>query len=101
MFTLLRFLVSLVIFAIVVWFVTMVPLGKLTLWQHLRAISSTQEVKDLTDGTKQEARKVADRILQKDAGAPDLAPTRPLDDLDARDRRSLDQLARKKHKHSN
>jgi hypothetical protein len=98
MFGMLRFILSLFIFAIVVWFVTMVPLGRLTLWQHLRAISSTQEVKDLTDGTKQEARKVAERLLQKDAGAPDLAPPRPLDDLDARDRKSLDQLAHKKHR---
>jgi hypothetical protein len=97
MFTIIRFVFSVVIFAIVVWFVTSVPLGRLTLWQHLRAISSTQEVKDLTDGTKQEARKVAERLLQKDAGAPDLAPSRPLDDLDGRDRKSLDRLAHKKH----
>jgi hypothetical protein len=92
MFSLLRFAFSLVVFAILIWFATMVPLGKHTLWQHLRAISGTKEAKELAEGTEEEARKVAKRIMQKDGGAPDLAQ---LDEVDEHDRRRLDQMTQK------
>ena len=41
MFGLVRFLFSLCIAAIVVWFAVTVPLGTRTLWGHLRAIGGT------------------------------------------------------------
>jgi hypothetical protein len=63
MFGLVRFFFSLVIFAVVIWFATMVPLGSRTLWGHLRAIAGTQEAKELAEGTKEEAKKVADQLL--------------------------------------
>jgi hypothetical protein len=62
MFGLIRFAFSLFIFSVVIWFMTMVPLGSRTLWQHLKAIAGTQEAKELAEGTKEEARKVADKL---------------------------------------
>jgi hypothetical protein len=101
MFGLIRFLFSLVLFGIVIWFATTVPLGKHTLWGHLQAIFSTQEAKDLAEGTKEEAKKVADRVrdeLKRDGGvaATERQGKPPLDPLDARDQKSLDQLVRDK-----
>jgi ABC-type uncharacterized transport system permease subunit len=64
-----RFLFSLLVLAIVVWFATMVPLGNRTLWGHIRAISETREAKDFANGTRKEAKKVADQLLAgADAG---------------------------------
>jgi hypothetical protein len=68
MFSLVRFLFSLIIFAIVVWFAVSVPLGSRTLWGHLKAIAGTKEAKDFAEGTKEEAKKVADKLLAE----PDL-----------------------------
>jgi hypothetical protein len=72
MFGLIRFFFSAVIFAIVVWFAVSVPLGSRTLWGHLRAIAGTKEAKDFADGTKEEAKKVADKLLAE----PDLGTTK-------------------------
>jgi hypothetical protein len=71
MFGIVRFLFSLMVLAVVVWFATTVPLGKRTLWGHLRAIAGTQEAKDLAEGTAEEAHKVAERMrqLRLDGGA--------------------------------
>lgn len=65
-----RFLFSLLVGAIVLWFATQVPLGNRTLWGHIKAISDTRAAKDFADGTRQEAKKVADQLLDK----PDAAP---------------------------
>lgn len=96
MFTMIRWAFSLVIFAIVVWFATMVPLGSRTLWQHLRAIAGTQEAKELAEGTKVEAEKVAKKLMHP----PDMASPksgRPLEDPSDADRKKLDELT-KPHK---
>ncbi len=94
MFALLRLVVSLFVCAVVIWFATMVPLGSRTLWGHLRAISGTQEAKELAEGTKAEAMKVAGRLLGRDAGVDAAAPGRALEDVGARDRAGLDRLTR-------
>ncbi len=65
MFRLIRFLFSLAVTAAFLWFAVSVPLGKRTLWGHLRAIFSTPEAKDLAEGTRQEAEKVAERVRQE------------------------------------
>ena len=71
MFSLIRFCFSLLVLAVVVWFATMVPLGDRTLWGHIKAIAGTHEAKDLADGTRKEAQKVADKLLDKpDAATP-------------------------------
>ena len=98
MFTLARFAFSLLIFAIVVWFAVTVPLGSRSLWGHLRAIAGTQAAHELAEGTKQEARKVAEKLLGgPDGGTADLGPgaKKPLDDVDAEDRAALDKLTKK------
>jgi hypothetical protein len=92
MFGLIRLVFSLFIFAVVVWFATMVPLGSRTLWQHVRAIAGTKEAKELAEGTKEEARKVADKLRDDhDLGA---RHGRPLDDPGVADRKRLDELTR-------
>ena len=93
MFRLARFLFSLVLFCVVVWFAVTVPLGKRTLWGHLRAIFKSQEVKDLEEGTKREAKRVAESLrhsVRPDAGHP------PLDPIDGPERKRLDKLVRDK-----
>jgi hypothetical protein len=60
-----RFLLSIVFIAIIVYFATTVQLGKRTLWGHLVAIFSTPAAKDLAEGTKEEAKKVADRLRRE------------------------------------
>jgi hypothetical protein len=62
---LVRFLISLVMLAAFVWFAVTVPLGKRTLWGHVHAIFATQEAKDLAEGTKEEAEKVARKVKQE------------------------------------
>jgi hypothetical protein len=62
---LVRLLMSLVMLAAFVWFCVTVPLGKRTLWGHVHAIFATQEAKDLADGTKEEAEKVARKVKEE------------------------------------
>ena len=59
---LVRFLFSIVMLSAFVWFAVTVPLGKRTLWGHVHAIFATQEAKDLAEGTKEEAEKVARKV---------------------------------------
>jgi hypothetical protein len=51
-FRLLTFFVSIVGFAVLVWFGVTVELGDRTLFGHLRAIGQSKEAKNLWDGTK-------------------------------------------------
>ena len=69
---LVRFLFSLVMLMAFVWFAVTVPLGKRTLWGHVNAIFGTQEAKDLAEGTKEEAEKVA-RKVKAELHQPDMA----------------------------
>jgi hypothetical protein len=95
-----RFLVSLVMLAALVWFATNVKLGKRTLWGHLVAIFATQEAKDLAEGTKEEAEKVARKVreeLHRDGGA---ARAKPMEDVDEREQRDLGKLVKEKTHHT-
>jgi hypothetical protein len=77
MFQLFRLLMTLATLAAFLWFATSVPLGKRTLWGHLHAIFATQAAKDLAEGTKEEAERVARRVrdeLERDAGTEDARP---------------------------
>lgn len=60
-----RFLGTVVFLAAIVYFATTVQLGKKTLWGHLVAIFSTPAAKELADGTKEEAKKVAERVRRE------------------------------------
>jgi hypothetical protein len=99
MFGLIRLVFWLFIAAIVVWFSTTVQLGSRTLWGHLRAIGATKEAQDFAEGTKQEAKKVAEKLFEHpDAGAHPKHPSPPLDDPSDADRNALDKLTKKKSK---
>jgi hypothetical protein len=99
MFRLIRLLLSLAMLGAFVWFAVNVPLGKRTLWGHLHAIFSTPEAKDLADGTKEEAQKVADKVRQG-LHPTDMGQTRrmhaPLDPVDDSDRQKLHDLVKRK-----
>ena len=93
---LLRLAFWLCVLAMFVWFGTSVSLGKRTLFGHLHAIFATEAAQDLVEGTKEEARKVGERVreeLRSDGGAASAPPRERLDD---RDRRALDELVKKK-----
>lgn len=107
MFGLIRFVISLVMLLAFVWFAVTVPLGKRTLWGHMRAIFGTQEAKDLVDGTEEEAKKVSQRMRNAShtPPPPDMAPpvlpsthrvVEPLDPVDAKERRRMDHLVKQK-----
>jgi hypothetical protein len=95
-------LLSLAMLAAFIWFAVTVPLGKRTLVGHLRAISGSQEAKDLADGTRQEAEKVA-RKVQEELHLPDMAPTerqvharQAPEPVDERERKHVDKLVKPK-----
>ena len=86
MLRLIRFLLSLVVTAAVVYFVVAVPLGKKTLWQHIKAIAGSKESKELVDEVKQKA----GSVIKRDGGV------RPEDKLSDRERKLLRKLIREK-----
>ena len=88
MFRLIRWLFSLLFFAIVIWFATTIPLGHKTLWGHLRAIFATQEAKKVADRVRDEVKK----------DHPDLGTHAPLDPVSAKDQKDLDKLVHDKTK---
>ncbi|MBL9007591.1 MAG: hypothetical protein JNJ46_25265 [Myxococcales bacterium] len=80
MFRLARFIVSTFILALVIWFAVTVPIGKHTLWGHLRRIASTPEAKDLATGAKQVAKDAVERAqreVQDDNAGSASRPTQP------------------------
>src|SRR5579863_3557626 len=99
MFRLFRFLLSLCMLLALYWFATHVKLGKHTFWGHLKAIFSTPEAKDLADGTREEAHKVADKVRQN-LHTDDMGPPRrqhaPLDPVEDSDRQKLHELVKQK-----
>jgi hypothetical protein len=99
MFRLMRFLLSLAMLVGIVWFAVNVPLGKRTLWGHMRAIFSTPEAKDLADGTKEEAQRVADKVRQglyPDMNGSQRRQHAPLDPVEESDRKKLHDLVKEK-----
>lgn len=101
MFSLIRWMFSLVIFAIVVFFAATVELGKKTLFGHLWAIIHTQEAKDLADGTKDQAKKVAGKMreeIKKDPHATDGKNDAPKEHIDENEQAKLDRLVKEKTK---
>jgi hypothetical protein len=99
MFRLIRFLISLAMTAAFLWFAVSVPLGKRTLWGHLRAIFSTPEAKDLAEGTREEAERVADRVRQELHPLDMSAPRRvkaPLETVDDSERHKPSHVVKPK-----
>lgn len=69
MFRLVRFVISTLILGIVIWFAVSVPIGRHTLWGHLRRIAATPEAKDLASGAKQVAKEAVDRAQREVQGS--------------------------------
>lgn len=63
MFRLIKFFISLGIFVAAIYVTFFVPLGTKTLWQHLRAIASTEQSQELVKGVKNKAA----QLIQRDA----------------------------------
>jgi hypothetical protein len=87
-FRLVRWLFWLVVFIAALWFAATVKLGKRTLFGHLHAIFNSREARDLADGTKDEAHKIADRLREPSP--------RPMDPVGDKDRKALDKLVHDK-----
>jgi hypothetical protein len=95
-FRLIRWLAWLACFVGFIWFGSTVKLGKRTLFGHLSAIFHSREAKDLAEGTKEEAHKIAEKLREpspKPVGKPALDP------VTDKDRQSLDKLVEKKTAH--
>jgi hypothetical protein len=86
---LIRSFISLVIFVLLVYTVFAVPIGKRTLWQHIKAIAGTSESKELVD----EVKRKAVEVLFHDGGA---AKREDPDRHDPADQEDLRKLIRKK-----
>jgi len=100
----LRFLFSLIMLAVLAYFATSVPLGKRTLWGHMVAIFRTEQAQDLVDGTKDEAKKLADRLrngLGTDGGVPtkptvEAGTAKPLDPLRHDEQKQMQKLVKER-----
>lgn len=91
MLRLIRLLLSLIVFGLIAYVAVAVPLGRKTLWQHLRAIAGSKESQELVDEVKQKA----GRVLHHDAGPP--RPTKGNgDELTPKERQALRKLIREK-----
>jgi len=65
MFSMLRSIISLLVFLVVVYIVIFVPVGDKTLFQHGRAIFSSDEGKALVDGIKTKSKQLYERDIAK------------------------------------
>jgi hypothetical protein len=65
----LRWLLSALILAVLLWFAVSVPIGKYTLWGHIVRIARTREARDLGDGAKSTAKDVA-KAVQRELAEP-------------------------------
>jgi hypothetical protein len=88
-FRLIRWLLWLVFFIVAIWFSVTVKLGKRTLYGHLHAIFTSREARDLADGTKEGAHKLAERLREP-------SPKPALDPVGEKDRKALDKLVHEK-----
>jgi hypothetical protein len=56
-----RFVISVLVLALLVWAAVTVPLGNRTFWGHIKAIAGSEEGKDLVEGVKDRAREALDK----------------------------------------
>ena len=104
MLKLIKFLVVMALLAAVALFAFFVPLGKMTLWEHLVGISETNEAKDLGSELENKAKGIKDEVSKRipDIGRPekekDPEPAKPSSDLTDEDREELIKLLQKKNR---
>lgn len=77
MFKVLKFLFWCAAIVGFIWFGMYVPLGKATLFGHIKRIWNTQETKDLVEGTKEAARPAADKVKRAVKAGVDEAKRNP------------------------
>jgi hypothetical protein len=77
MFRLLKFLFWCALIGGFIWFGMSVPLGKYTLFSHIKRIWNTQETRDLVDGTKEAAKPAADKVKRAFRAGVDEAKRNP------------------------
>ena len=91
---LISLIISLLALAAAIYFITMVPMGNKTLWQHLKSIAETKEGKDMVEGVK----KTAQEVIHKTTGAKDSGGKKSKDELTPEDRKRLRRLLKKLHR---
>lgn len=89
---LIRLIIGLAVIGGLGYVAVKVPLGKKTLWDHVRAIADTKESKELVDGVKDKAQK----ILRDDAGPARKAVKGGTDKLTHKERGLLRKLIKEK-----
>ena len=104
MFKLIKFLIGMALFAAVALFAFLVPLGEMTLWEHLVGISETDEAKDLGSELENKAIGIKDEVSKHipDIKLPekkkDPEQAKPPSDLTDEDREELIKLLQKKNR---
>ena len=101
MFSLIKGAIALVVVAAVAYFSYFVPLGELTLWEHMVGISHTSEAQALGDALGAEAEAAAKEVSRRVAEAARSRDGRGQGDradggapISADDRRAIEQLIR-------
>ena len=104
MFKLIKLLVVMALLAAVALFAFLVPLGKMTLWEHLVGISETDEARDLGSELENKAIGIKDEVSKRipEVSLPekkmDNDPAKPPSDLTDEDREELLKLLKKKNR---
>jgi len=111
MFRFLKLVIYLAVLAAFIWFGTTVELGHRTLFGHIQSIWKTHESQELVDGTKGKVGELVDRAsdkVTKGIGKSVTAPAnsrgeeqqgaKPMEDVQAEDRKTLRELIGRKTK---
>ena len=104
MFKLIKFLVVMALLAAVALFAFLVPLGEMTLWEHLVGISETDEARDLGTEIENKAIGIKDEVSKRipEVSLPekkkDQKPAKPPSDLTDEDRKEPIELLQKKNR---
>lgn len=77
MFRLIKSLITLALIGGFIWFGFAIPLGKYTLFQHLRRIWNSSETQELINGTEEAARPAVDKIKRGVKAGVDEAQKNP------------------------
>lgn len=102
MFKLIKFLVVMALLAALALFAFLVPLGKMTLWEHLVGISETDEAKDLGSELENKAVGIKDEVgkhipeISLPEKKKDPEPAKPPSNLTDDDKEELIKLLKKK-----
>ena len=77
MFRLIRFIFWVAALAALLWFATTVPLGKYTLWGHMKRIWHSQETQDMVQGAEDAAKPAVEKAKKAVKAGVDEAKRNP------------------------